>query len=71
LLGDAELSYRDDAATVAALVRKGAADAGLLLRPVTVAQIRTAAHAGIRMPEKTSFFWPKPRTGMVFRRLDE
>jgi uncharacterized protein (DUF1015 family) len=71
LLGDAELSYRDDAATVAALVRKGAADAALLLRPVTVAQIRTAAQAGIRMPEKTSFFWPKPRTGMVFRRLDE
>jgi uncharacterized protein (DUF1015 family) len=23
------------------------------------------------MPEKTTFFSPKPRTGMVFRSLDE
>jgi uncharacterized protein (DUF1015 family) len=71
LLGEAELAYRDDAVTVAALVGKGVADAAALLRPVTVAQIRAAAQAGIRMPEKTTFFWPKPRTGMVLRRLDD
>jgi len=70
-LGETELSYRDDAVTVAALVAKGAADAAVLLRPGTVAQIRAAAEARIRMPEKTTFFWPKPRTGMVFRRLDD
>ncbi len=70
-LGETELSYRGDAVTVAALVAKGAADAAVLLRPVTVAQIRAAAEARIRMPEKTTFFWPKPRTGMVFRRLDD
>ena len=70
-LGETELAYRDDAVTVAALVAKGVADAAVLLRPVTVAQIRAAAQAGIRMPEKTTFFWPKPRTGMVFRRLDD
>ena len=27
-------------------------------------------HADLRMPEKTTFFAPKPRTGMVFRSLD-
>jgi uncharacterized protein (DUF1015 family) len=70
-LGDAELSYRNDGATCAALVEKGAADAAVLLRPVTVAQIRTAAFGRVRMPEKTTFFEPKPRTGMVFRSLDE
>ena len=70
LLGDTELSYRDDAVTVSNLVAKGAADAAVVLRPVTVPQIRSAAEAGLRMPEKTTFFWPKPRTGMVFRRLD-
>jgi uncharacterized protein (DUF1015 family) len=52
-------------------VEKGAADAAVLLRPVTVAQIRAAAFAGARMPEKTTFFSPKPRTGMVFRSLDD
>ncbi|MCZ7526044.1 MAG: DUF1015 domain-containing protein [Acidimicrobiia bacterium] len=65
-----EVTYRNDAATVAALVTKGAADAAVLLRPVTVAQIRDAATAGLRMPQKTTFFAPKPRTGMVFRSLD-
>ena len=71
LLGDTELSYRDDAVTVSSLVAKGAADAAVLLRAVTVPQIRSVGEAGLRMPEKTTFFWPKPRTGMVFRRLDD
>lgn len=70
LLDGAELSYRADAATVAMCVGKGDTDAAILLRPVTVAQIRAAAFAGARMPEKTTFFYPKPRTGMVFRSLD-
>jgi uncharacterized protein (DUF1015 family) len=69
-LGDVELTYRDDAATCAALVDKGAAEAAVLLQPVSVAQIRAAAIAGVRMPEKTTYFFPKPRTGMVFRELD-
>jgi uncharacterized protein (DUF1015 family) len=70
-LGDAELTYRDDALTVASMVDKGTADLATLLRPVTVPQIRAAAFARLRMPEKTSYFAPKPRTGMVFRRLDD
>jgi uncharacterized protein (DUF1015 family) len=70
-LPGATVTFRSDAAAVAALVEKGAADAAVLLRPVTVAQIRAAAFARVRMPEKTTFFSPKPRTGMVFRSLDE
>jgi uncharacterized protein (DUF1015 family) len=70
-LGDAELSYRDEALTVASMVDKGVADLAVLLRPVTVPQIRAAAFARLRMPEKTSYFSPKPRTGMVLRRLDD
>ena len=65
-----EVTYRDDAATCASLVEKGVAAAAVLLRPVTVAQIRTAADARTRMPQKTTFFAPKPRTGAVFRLLD-
>ena len=65
-----EIGYRNDANTVAALVDKGAADAAVLLRPVTVPDIEAAAAVGARMPQKTSFFHPKPRTGMVFRLVD-
>ena len=64
------VTYRDDAVTCASLVDKGVASAAVLLRPVTVAQIRTAADARARMPQKTTFFAPKPRTGAVFRLLD-
>ena len=42
----------------------------LLLRPVSVEQIAGWARAGRRMPPKTTFFHPKPATGMVFRTLD-
>ena len=45
----------------------GEAEAGVLLRPATVAQIAATAHGGDRMPPKTTFFYPKPRTGFVFR----
>jgi uncharacterized protein (DUF1015 family) len=65
-----EIDYRNDAVTVAAMVAKGAADAAVLLRAVSVAQIDTVAEAGLRMPQKTTFFQPKPLTGLVFRSLD-
>jgi len=52
-------------------VAAGEAQAGVLLRPATVAQIIDIAHGGERMPPKTTFFHPKPRTGVVFRLLDE
>ena len=52
-------------------VATGEAQAGVLLRPATVAQIVAIAHGGERMPPKTTFFHPKPRTGVVLRLLDE
>ena len=69
-LTDATWSYWHDAHGVAALVEKGAATAAILCSPVSVAATRAAAIDRVRMPQKTTFFWPKPRTGMVFRTLD-
>ncbi len=70
LLPGATWRFWHDAAAVAALVDKGAAGAAILCSPVSVAQTRAAAVAGARMPQKTTFFTPKPRSGMVFRKLD-
>ena len=64
-----DLAYHHEPAAVAAVVAGGEADAGFLLRPPTVGQIASAALSGRRMPEKTTFFHPKPRTGLVFRRV--
>ncbi|HET9730252.1 MAG TPA: DUF1015 domain-containing protein, partial [Acidimicrobiia bacterium] len=69
-LPDASWHYRHDAHAIGALVDKGAATAAILCNPVSVAQTRAAAVDRVRMPQKTTFFSPKPRTGMVFRTLD-
>ncbi len=53
----------------AAAVAGRTATAAVLLRPATVRQIAAISRGGVRMPPKTTFFWPKPRTGMVVREL--
>jgi uncharacterized protein (DUF1015 family) len=50
-------------------VRAAEVDVAVLLRPVSVAQIQATANAREKMPPKSTFFWPKPRTGAVFRSL--
>jgi uncharacterized protein (DUF1015 family) len=65
-----EVSYQHGVENIVDAVAEGDADAGFLLRPATVAQIAANAHAGDRMPPKTTFFHPKPKTGIVFRSLD-
>jgi hypothetical protein len=69
-LPGAAWQYRHDARSVAALVDKGDVSAAILCSPVTVADTRAASVSRARMPQKTTFFAPKPRTGMVFRALD-
>jgi hypothetical protein len=64
------LTFQHGVANVVDAVRTGQAQAGVLLRPVSVAQIAATADARDRMPPKTTFFWPKLRTGTVFRSLD-
>jgi uncharacterized protein (DUF1015 family) len=53
----------------AAAVASGEAQAAVLLRPASISQIAAISEGGVRMPPKTTFFWPKPRTGMVLREL--
>ena len=64
-----EVRYHHDANVVAAAVAAGIGVTGALIRPVSVAQIRRVADSRTRMPAKSTFFWPKPRSGMLFRPL--
>jgi uncharacterized protein (DUF1015 family) len=63
--------YQHGWQSIVEAVATGQADAGVLLRPATVAQIAEVAEKRERMPPKTTFFTPKPATGMVFRALDD
>jgi hypothetical protein len=69
LLPPHTVTYQHGVDLVAKAVAGGDAQAGVLLRPATVAQIAANAHAGERMPPKTTFFHPKPKTGIVLRDL--
>jgi uncharacterized protein (DUF1015 family) len=65
-----EVMHRHSVAEAMEALREGEGQAAFLLRPVTVKQIDEWANERRRMPPKTTFFSPKPRTGMVFRSLD-
>jgi uncharacterized protein (DUF1015 family) len=63
------IRYLPDAADVVAGVAGGAV-AGYLLPPTTPERIRRVVEEGERLPQKSTYFWPKPRTGMVMMPLD-
>ena len=60
-------SRTDDEAL--ALVLSGAYDAAFLLRSTPVAQVRAIAAAGVNMPPKSTYFYPKVPTGLLFNPL--
>ena len=68
-LPDHELEYLHSWQEGVRAVADEKAQAVLLLRPVSVTQIAEWARDGRRMPPKTTYFHPKPATGMVFRTL--
>ena len=69
-LPEHEVMHRHSVAEALEALQSGEGQAAFLLRPVTVKQIDEWANERRRMPPKTTFFSPKPRTGMVFRSLD-
>ena len=64
-LPGAGFRFVSDAALADSAVASGEAVAAWLLPATTPARIRALAERGERLPQKSTFFWPKPRTGMV------
>lgn len=67
---DHDVAYQHGVVLVRDMVTSGRAEAAVLIRPVTVAEIRRTADEGLLMPPKSTFFTPKLRTGLVMRPLD-
>lgn len=53
------------------LVESGSFDAGFFLRGIPVQQIQDIAAAGVNMPPKSTFFFPKVPTGLLFNPLTD
>jgi uncharacterized protein (DUF1015 family) len=60
------VGYTPSAAEAVATVDRGEAAAAFLLEPVTVEQVARFAHAGETMPQKSTFFYPKLTSGLLF-----
>jgi uncharacterized protein (DUF1015 family) len=67
---DGELRYTPDAVAAEEAVRAGRAVAAYLLPATHATTIRSIVDRGGRLPQKSTFFYPKPRTGMVLRPHD-
>ncbi|HEV7585466.1 MAG TPA: DUF1015 domain-containing protein [Solirubrobacteraceae bacterium] len=61
--------YARDTAEALAMVRSGDYDAAFLMRPTPVQQVREIAAAGENMPPKSTYFFPKLLTGLLFNPL--
>jgi uncharacterized protein (DUF1015 family) len=64
------LTYSRDVDVVLKRVETGAAQAAFLLRPPAVRDVVDVARAGQVMPQKSTYFFPKPASGIVFNPLD-
>jgi uncharacterized protein (DUF1015 family) len=64
------LAYSKDFADARSAVEEGRADAAFFMRATPVEQVRAVAEAGESMPPKSTFFYPKIPTGLVFNPLD-
>ena len=63
------LWYARDTSEALELVESGGYDAAFLMRPTRVKQVSEVAAAGENMPPKSTFFYPKLLTGLLFNPL--
>lgn len=64
------LRYTRDLKEALEGVQKGDYQCGFLLNPTRVSEIRDVASAGEKMPQKSTYFYPKLITGLTMNELD-
>ena len=65
------LTYMRDAEDAIAEVDAGRANCAFIINPTLVTEIRDVAAAGEKMPQKSTYFYPKIITGLVMNKFDE
>jgi uncharacterized protein (DUF1015 family) len=66
-----QLTYTRDAAEAIATVDAGEAFCAVLMNATPPAQIAAVADVGERMPQKSTYFYPKLSSGLLFHALDD
>ncbi len=69
LVAQSHIDYARDRETCIKLVDEGKYQAAFFLNPTTVEQVQRVALLGERMPQKSTDFYPKLLTGLVFMKM--
>ena len=64
------ISYTHHAFEAVAAVEEGGADVAFLLREPKVDDVFAVARSGKRMPQKSTYFYPKPLSGLLFHPVE-
>ncbi|MBE5040471.1 DUF1015 domain-containing protein [Ructibacterium gallinarum] len=65
------LVYTRDAHEAVDAVKNGEFDCAFLINPPKVSQIKAVAQANEKMPQKSTYFWPKLVTGIVMNKFED
>jgi uncharacterized protein (DUF1015 family) len=70
-LDDEEIfQYRSSATSALSLVKSGEFQMAFLLNPTKIDQVRKIAGLSLVMPRKSTYFYPKVLSGLVFNKID-
>ena len=63
-----EISFTQDVDELLGSVREGKVDLAFLLPPTTTEEVKEVADHGLDMPPKSTFFYPKILTGLIYHK---
>lgn len=64
-----DIIYTKDLSEVVRMVEDGKAQAGFIMNPVKISQLKSIALNGERMPPKTTYFYPKVLSGLTIYKM--
>jgi uncharacterized protein (DUF1015 family) len=71
-LDDATLiGYASEAGKALQSIDSGAYDVAFILNPTRIEQVQEVARKGLVMPRKSTYFYPKVKSGLVMRTLEQ
>lgn len=68
---ETKIAYRTTSEDAVEAVNAGEAELAFILNPTKIEQVRRVSERGLIMPRKSTYFYPKVISGLVFNRLRE
>lgn len=70
LADEHNIHFKHDLAEAISETQSGVYEAAFLLNPTRIEQVRDVAGAGLTMPHKSTYFYPKVKSGMIIHPLE-